>query len=179
MRPNTSNELRTVVCLLVAVLTGGCAEKYKGIVKPVPRLSVLSPDLENLTDGKIETYLKADAQPVFPTVLAVAKAAPGSGRYIQGYRGDSARSPLVLEVLRGEEAEGWRKFDSLKTDAGGPLVNQVQFISGMLTGEPVTRCSMLRYSSRTFRQTATRRGSILRPWRTGRSSGFSPSPATR
>ncbi len=142
MRPNTSYGLRTVACLLVAALAGGCAESYKGVVKPVPRLSALSPELENLTDGKIETYLKADARPVFPTVLAVAKATPGSGRDAHRYRGDSAGSSLVLEVLSGEEAKGWRDFDSLKTNAGGPLVSQVQFVSGMLTGETVTLKSL-------------------------------------
>ena len=142
MPPTTLNRFWVVPCLLVAFVASGCAESYKGIVKPVPKLSVLSPELENLTDGKIETYLKADARPVFPTVLAVAKAAPGSGRYIHRYRGDAAGSPLGLEVLGGEEADGWRKFDSLKTDAGGPLVSQVQFISGMLTGETVTLKSL-------------------------------------
>ena len=63
------------------LLLTGCSHAYKSIVKPVPQLSVLSPELENLTDVVVETYLTADVRPVFPSVLAVAKVRLPHGPY--------------------------------------------------------------------------------------------------
>ncbi len=129
MRP-----LYTSIAVLVAVLAG-CANSYEAPVRPVPQFSKLSPELENLTDAKIETYLKANAEPAFPAVLAVAKVgSPEERRYGHVYetteRGD-------LQILRGEEADGWRKLDGLKA-GDRQLISQVQFVNSLLGGSRPT-----------------------------------------
>ena len=106
--------------VVITLLMSGCAASYRGIVRPVPQLAALSPELENLTDARIETYLKANARPVFPSVLAVAKI--GSGH--------------KLLILRGEEAEGWQKLASLH-DKGAGIISQVHLLGSLLVnGEP-------------------------------------------
>ena len=118
----------------LALFLTGCAT-YSGLVKPVPKLSALSPELENLTDAKIETYLKADARPAFPTALAVAKLSSPYRR--QYYRYGSGRDELTLEVLHGDEAQGWRDLLDLEDEGGHEIINQVQFVSPLLaSGKP-------------------------------------------
>ncbi|MCH7812680.1 MAG: hypothetical protein IID40_01540 [Planctomycetes bacterium] len=109
----------------------GCAS-YQSIVKPVPQLSVLSPELENLTDVAVETYLTADVRPVFPSVLAVAKVRLPHNPY---YRGP-AREPS-LEVLRGDEADGWRRLIGPVAGDGQALLDQVQMISPLIAESPL------------------------------------------
>jgi len=90
----------TVTVLLSCVLSG-CAS-YDGVVRPAPRLNVLSPELQNLTDAAIEVYLKADVKPAFPTVLAVARLVPqgrGYYRHSRYVRPDTSR--LQLDTVRG------------------------------------------------------------------------------
>ncbi|MCP4247242.1 MAG: hypothetical protein GY778_09355 [bacterium] len=112
-------------------LLTGCAS-YHSIVKPVPQLSVLSPELENLTDTAVETYLTADVHPVFPSVLAVAKVnQPNRPHY-----GGSSREPS-LEVLRGEEADGWRRMIGPVAGGGKTLLDQVQMISPLIAKPPL------------------------------------------
>ncbi len=115
-----------------SLLLGGCAEAYKGVVKPVARMSVLSPELENLSDAKIETYLKGDARPVFPCALAVAKLAGPSGEYDRHYHAGTPEP--VLQVLSGEEAEGWRQLTSLKVNGKDEVIERVHFINMLLVG---------------------------------------------
>jgi len=120
----------------------GCAARYDGVVKPVPRLSVLSPELEKLTDEAIETYLRADVRPVFPTVLAVAKvAAPRGYRYDArwGWR-DSGDGTTAgeLQVPHGEEGQGWRTFAGGTGDGERLLVEQVHIVTPMLAGGVAT-----------------------------------------
>jgi hypothetical protein len=117
--------------LLVAIAAGlpGCVT-YRPVVKPIPRLSELSPELENLTDDRIETYLKADVRPSFPCALAVAKLESAPGGY--GTR-DGRHAPQV-EMLRGNEANGWRGLASMP-EGKGSLITQVQLVSPLLCGE--------------------------------------------
>lgn len=113
--------LASLSCLL-----SGCeGARYSMVVKPVPKLSLLSPDLENLTDAAIETYLAADVRPVFPSVLAVAKVHVGY------------RRELELETVYGEEAEGWRQMLGTGNPGSTPLLTQVQLVNPMLvSGQP-------------------------------------------
>jgi hypothetical protein len=121
------------LCSLMAAgcLLTGCAEAmYSTVVKPVPKLSLLSPELENLTDDVIETYLTADVRPVFPSVLAVTKVGVG-------YRG-----VLELETIRGQEAEGWRAMAGKGDPLSPRLLDQVQLVSPMLASQQPTLKSL-------------------------------------
>jgi len=124
------------VCALavLSLLLSGCSS-YMSVVKPVPKLSVLSPELENLTDVVIETYLKADVRPVFPSVLAVAKVRPAT---VSNYGYRKVEKDAALEVLRGEEADGWRRMIGPVAGGGEALLEQVQFVSSLLVKNPVT-----------------------------------------
>jgi hypothetical protein len=113
-------------------LTVGCAS-YSAVVKPAVSLSVLSPELKNLTDAKIDTYLKAHVQPTFPTVLAVAKVNTHSN---DGYYEPHSRQNGDLAILRGEESDGWQKMKDLRGKDGGPLVSQVHLVSSLLVEGP-------------------------------------------
>ena len=120
---------------------GGCAT-YSPLVKPIPKLSVLSPELENLTDVTIETYLKADVKPVFPSTLAVAKVpSPDAPAYRYGeQRSDS------IEILRGDEAAGWRRITGETPvphmGGSGAILEQVQFVSPLIVGKQITLKSL-------------------------------------
>ena len=132
-----TSELRVRALLCVAVVLfvplAGCAS-YKSLVKPVPRLSVLSDDLENLTDAAIETYLQADVHPVFPSVLSVAKVQPDR---VPSYYNDRPQT-VGLEVLRGDEARGWRVLVGPVAGGGETLLDQVQMISPLIVEQPLT-----------------------------------------
>ncbi len=122
------------VCMLAAgAWLGGCATPYPGIVRPVPKLSLLSPELENLSDFKVETYLTADVRPVFPTTLAVAKM-PTPARW--DYRSAEARQNDPVEMLRGVEAEGWRSLPGDLQAGGTRIVEQVQLVSPLVAPAP-------------------------------------------
>lgn len=125
-----------VMCALAAcTMSAGCAQPYKSIVRPVPKMSLLSPELENLSDFKVETYLTADARPVFPTTLAVAKMpTPDRGYY---RRADDRQSDPV-EMLRGVEAEGWRSLPGDLRAGGTRVVEQVQLVSPLVAPAPVS-----------------------------------------
>ncbi len=130
---------RTQTCgVLIAVMLittwTGCGAAYKPLVRPTPNVSILSPELENLTDNVIETYLRADVRPVFPTVLAVAKLSLASPYY----RARGAAPQLA--VLRGDEAEGWRRLTEEGEGEGPQLLEQVQFLNPMLVdGAPTLK----------------------------------------
>jgi hypothetical protein len=117
------------------MMSGGCAEPYKNIVRPVPKMSLLSPELENLSDFKVETYLTADARPVFPTTLAVAKMGSSERRY---YRSAEDRKNDPVEMLRGVEAEGWRSLPGDLRAGGTRVLEQVQLVSPLVAPTPVT-----------------------------------------
>jgi hypothetical protein len=123
---------RCVTIAAIAVLLAslsGCAAPYKGLVKPSPKLSLLSPEIKDLTDDKIDIYLTATARPAFPTVLAVGKVrAAGHWR-----NGEKLGTPEI-ETMRGEEAAGWRNLATGQGTAPGPIA-QVQFISPLVAGE--------------------------------------------
>jgi len=104
----------------------GC-QSYKEVVRPVTRMSVLSPDLENLTEAKIESYLKANVKPSWPTTLAV-------GKLSMNYSGE----PNGLDAIHGDEAEGWRTMTDIKDASGRQMIEQVHFLSTMLVGKEVT-----------------------------------------
>jgi hypothetical protein len=127
------------MCALVVLsLHSAGGTSYKSVVKPVPQLSVLSPELENLTDVAIETYLTADVRPVFPSVLAVAKVRlPKARSYRRRDQGESS-----LETLRGEEAEGWRHMIGPVAGRGETLLEQVQLVSPLIVNAPMTLKSL-------------------------------------
>ena len=112
----------------------GCASSYKGVVKPGVKMSVLSPELESVTDQAIETYLKADVRPAFPAVLAVAKlTAPP--RY--AYYNRNEEPTAALAVPAGDEAAGWRKLTATTSNSETPLIEQVQVVTALLApGKP-------------------------------------------
>jgi len=122
---------RSLITIGAAMLSScGCAKPYYAVVAPTPRLALLSPELANLTEASIETYLKANVQARFPTVLAVAKvAATGPGVY---YRSERNASALQLQVLQGDEADGWHKMTEVRDKVNEPLITQVHFVSPML-----------------------------------------------
>jgi len=123
---------------ILVLNAAGCAS-YKSLVKPVTTLSVLSPELEDLSDFTIETYLAADARPAFPSTLAVAKVlSPKRARY---YRNpDAARGQV--EILRGDEAQGWRGMVGSWENRDETLIEQVQLISPLIVGDPVNLKSL-------------------------------------
>ncbi len=113
-------------------LGAGCASSYKGVVAERAPLSELSPELEGLTDQKIELYLKAGAQPVFPTSLAVAKLA-GVTMFDHGNGTRSmVRDSRQLAVMQPDEAEGWKSLTELRGMTGKPLVDRVHIINSLL-----------------------------------------------
>jgi hypothetical protein len=130
---------RRAIWLLPFAFSGllGCKATYSGVVRPTPRLSLLSPELENLTDTAIETYLTADVRPVFPSVLAVAKVGL---RPDWSYRREDPASALKLEAIRGGEAEGWRALVGASESGGPAPISQVQLVSPMLvSGYPTIK----------------------------------------
>ncbi len=115
---------------LLVVCLSGCAPQYRAVVRPVARFNSLSPELENLTDAAIDTYLKANVKVAFPTVLAVAKLSPPY-RWSEEFGAD---------YLKGAEAEGWQALTSVRDGAGEALVSQVQLVSPMLCpGKPTLK----------------------------------------
>lgn len=120
---------------LFLLLASGCAHPYCAVVRPSPPLSILSPELENLSDAKIETYLKAQARPTFPCPLAVAKVGIGS---TYDYRRSTSVAVGSIEPLYGDEAEGWRKLVEVSDAKGSELIDQIQPINRLLVSEKVT-----------------------------------------
>jgi len=123
--------------LVLVCMLNGCAT-YEGVVRPVPQLNVLSPELQNLTDAAIEAYLKADVKPAFPTALAVARLAPRGYAYSRYSRsGSTGGADLHLDAVRGQEAEVWQGMVEVQTDDGRRPIEQVQFVSRLLSeGRP-------------------------------------------
>lgn len=122
------------LALLVGVLwLTGCTATYQGVVRPEPKLSILSPDLSDLSEQKMETYLKAKVQPVFPSTLAVTKVKIPYYEYGAEYRyGQRHPEIVVVENIQGDEAEGWQKLTELKFPGGRPIIEDVHFLSPML-----------------------------------------------
>ncbi len=137
-----SKAVRTGLVLLAGctLAVAGCSmAPYKSVVRPVPKLSVLSPELEHLTDAAIETYLKADVRPVFPTTLAVARlqSAPRPPR-ARGH--DPVTDPAEFQLPRGEEAAGWRSLAGPWPSGPQSIVEQVQLVGPLLVrGEPTLK----------------------------------------
>lgn len=117
-----------VVAVLLSV--AGCSQTYKGIAKPAPKLSKLSPELEALSDPGMKEFLSADIKTEFPTNLAIARI--GS---FAGDRGYYYRDDVGVGVITGEEADAWRAMTKRITRAGKPAFNQVHFVSPLLTPE--------------------------------------------
>lgn len=116
--------------LALLAVTLGCATPYKGITKPTPSLRGVSGDLQSLSDTAIETYLKADVRPAFPTMLAVAKVADAR----EGTR-DGWTSPVWVEGVWGAEGDGWWQL----AESGSPtaaLIEQVQTVRGLIVRPP-------------------------------------------
>ena len=125
---------RIVVAITICSLQSGCT-RFAGTIRPTPDLGVLSPELRDFTHAKIERYLKAYVQPVFPTVLAVAKMGGTCERGRSSYRYREQETGLA--VLRGDEAKGWREIP--KTDNAG-TISQVHLVTPLIVGgEPTLK----------------------------------------
>lgn len=118
-----------VLFLAVAAQSGGCGPVYKGVVRPTVQMGALSPELAELSDAKIEQYLKANPRPSFPSVLAIARLAPSN--YYQDH--DSRR----LDVIQGDEAAAWRRMAERPEKTGKSLIDQVHLISPVLVSAPL------------------------------------------
>jgi hypothetical protein len=116
--------------LLVLV---GCAN-YEPISRPVPKLSVLSHKLSDLSRKKMESYLNVKVDLKFPMNLAVAKVENPYPEYISDTSSDRKFS---LELLAGSEANGWRKLSGLRGTTGKRIVSRVQLVTpSLLEGNP-------------------------------------------
>lgn len=122
--------LASTLSALLLLWALGCS-LYDGVVRPVDQLNALSPELQSLTDASIETYLKSNVKVNYPTVVAVARLEDRS-------YGD----PWRTGYLGGAAADGWQDLKSLRDSAGKPMINQVQFISPMLSGRNPTLKSL-------------------------------------
>ncbi len=128
-----SGRSAAVLITTLAAICTGCSE-YRGVVRPTPQLSVLSPELENLTDAAIDIYLKAQVRPAFPTTMAIARIASPYAASGPWY-GDQTPE---LDPVRGDEADGWRRMEALKDAEGRSLIEQVQFLNKLLISEKMT-----------------------------------------
>jgi hypothetical protein len=118
--------------LAVSCLTG-CSATYRGVIRPEPKLSILSPDLTDLSERNIEMYLKTKVKPVFPATLAVAKVKIPYYDHGADYQyGNRHPEIMVLENLQGDEALGWQKLTELKLADNRRVIQQVHFLSPML-----------------------------------------------
>jgi len=126
------SRVRMGLGLALLAVTLGCAAPYKGLTKPTPNLGGVSGDLQSLSDAAIETYLKADMRPAFPTILAVAKVTD-----VREWTRDGWTSSARVEGIWGTEGQGWRAL----AESGSPtatLIEQVQTLSGLLVRPPAT-----------------------------------------
>lgn len=134
MRYHVLQVARAIGFGLLVLSVGGCANKYRGIVRPTPKLSALSPEAARLTDGDIESYLQVSSRPVFPTVLAVAKLEEPRGYYRNG--GDGR---LTVDHIHAVEADGWRRAIGADLHRGDAPIRQMHFINSLaLAGEEPT-----------------------------------------
>ncbi len=115
---------------LAVILSGGCAA-YQGVARPVPKLSLLSPDL---SDQNREKALNTKIKLKFPVVLAIAKVRkPCSDFVYSGQPNDF----FALETIQGEEKNGWLNLIDQPEAYQRQLIAQVQIISpSLLTGNP-------------------------------------------
>ena len=138
MRYHVLQLARAIGFGLLVLSVGGCANKYRGIVRPTPELGVLSPEAARLTDDDIESYLQVSARTVFPTVLAVAKLAEPRGYYRNGHDGR-----LTVDHIHADEADGWRRATKEDLYRTGAPIRQVHIINKLaLSGEETTLQSL-------------------------------------
>jgi hypothetical protein len=122
--------------VLSSVLVVGCAS-YSPLTRPVPKLSVLSPELADLSERKIEKYLDAEVKPEFPVVLAVAKV---QNPYPEYASEEHQIDRYAVETLRGDEAEGWRNLKGQRGKYYKEIIRRVLFINpSLLTGNPTLK----------------------------------------
>ncbi|HKQ48741.1 MAG TPA: hypothetical protein VJZ71_11785 [Phycisphaerae bacterium] len=106
----------------------GCANEYKGVIKPTPDLKSLSPELENMTDAAIDHLLSTNVEPDFPAVVAVAKLNAGYSHPFYN-RQDS----LSLEMPSGDETDAWRKAADAARFGNLALVDQVHVVNPLIS----------------------------------------------
>jgi hypothetical protein len=130
-----SNGLRICGLLLMASFCGfaGCAA-YRPLTRPVPKLSVLSPEL---SERNIEKLLKAEVKPQFPAVLAVAKVtSPFADDVYAGQDEDK----YALEFPHNDEMAGWDSTKSLRGVNYKTIISRVKVINpSLLSGNPTLR----------------------------------------
>ncbi len=124
-------------CGLVTIgsllIIAGCAE-YKPLTRPVPKLSVLSPEL---SERNMEKLLKAEVKPEFPAVLAVAKVtSPFSDDVYAGEDEDK----YALEFPHADEMAGWDNLKSLRGIRHKIIISRIKVINpSLLSGNPTLR----------------------------------------
>lgn len=132
MTQNSLTRFSALALITGASFLTGCAT-YRGVIRPEPKLSILSPDLADLSEQRMRTYLQAKVKPIFPTTLAIAKVRipyyDNGAEYQYGQRHPDI---MVLENIQGDEALGWQKLTDMKLANKQRVVQQVQFLSPML-----------------------------------------------
>ncbi len=126
---------RHLVLFAMVALTGlvltGCAQ-YKPLIKPTPKLSVLSP---TLTDENMEKMLKVDVKAHFPAVLAVAKVENAYPEYV--YEGANEDDKFAVVSISAQERQGWENLKKLDSQTHHQIVRRIQFINpSLLRGNP-------------------------------------------
>ena len=122
--------------MVVASSFAGCAN-YRPLPRPAPELSVISPDLADLSEEKMDKYLSTEVKPKFPCVLAVAKVQNPDADYMYD---PNAADQYSLVRIEGTEAVGWRSLRNVAGVHHRRVVSRVQIISpALLNGNPSLR----------------------------------------
>jgi hypothetical protein len=135
-----------LVAFTAAVSFVGCAN-YRPLQRPVPQLSVISPNLADLSEQKMEKFLTAEIKQKFPCYLAVAKVQNPNPDYMYD---SEAADKYSLDYIQGDEARGWQGLKKLSGEHHSRLIAQVRIISpALLNGNPSLR--KLRDAAAVFR----------------------------
>jgi len=122
-----------LIAVVSIFICSGCAEN-RPLVRPVPKLSILSPEL---SERNMDKLLKAEVRPEFPAVLAVAKvASPFPDDVYAGQDEDK----YALEFPRGDELAGWEAMKNLRGRNYKTIISRVKVINpSLLIGNPTLR----------------------------------------
>jgi len=122
--------------LIVSIISSaffftGCAQ-YKPLVRPIPKLSVISP---TLSEPRMEKMLKENVKPEFPAVLAVAKVENAYPADI--YEGPEQDDRFAIISIPTQEREGWLNLKKGEGQTHRSIIRRVQFINpSILRGNP-------------------------------------------
>lgn len=133
---NIRTSLTGLLTLVLASTFSGCAD-YRPLQRPVPQLSVISPNFADLSEDKMEKLLAADAKPKFPCILAVAKVRNPNEDYMYD---PNAVDQYSLVHIEGEEAQGWKALIKVSGNRHRRIVRDVRIINpALVNGNPSLR----------------------------------------